>query len=306
MRCTYCGTELPEGALFCGECGRSAAPVAKRHARVQVPTVRPGEVHQSTGAIPVIAEAPAPAPAEQPTAWHWGEATTGQVHCEQCGATMDAGDIFCGECGAVSQAAARHFSQPRDTVVIERLLPVEEDSVEGIDDLVVPVAGDEPAIEDVVIAQDSVDEPAPLDEPVEVPVAPVSHSHALPFADVDDVEATRIIGRVKPGERFILQFSTGESSTVYGSGLVGRNPLPEPGEYFDQLVRVIDPSRSVSKTHLEFGQTDGEFWVLDRYSGNGTIVRQPDAPPVRCLPDKRYRLARGTRVEIGEQFFIVS
>ncbi|MCU1420969.1 MAG: hypothetical protein JWN36_620 [Microbacteriaceae bacterium] len=320
MRCTYCGTELPEGALFCGECGRSAAPVAKRHARVQVPTVRPGEVHQSTGAIPVVAEAPAvaapapaPAPVEQPTAWHWGEATTGQVRCEQCGATMDAGDIFCGECGAVSQAAARHFSQPRDTVVIERLLPVEEDpveedsaeedSTEGIDDLVVPVAGDEPAIEDVVIAQDSVDEPAPPEEPID---EPVSHSHALPFADVDDVEATRIIGRVKPGERFILQFSTGESSTVYGSGLVGRNPLPEPGEYFDQLVRVIDPSRSVSKTHLEFGQTDGDFWVLDRYSGNGTIVRQPDVPPVRCLPDKRYRLVRGTRVEIGEQFFIVS
>ena len=312
MRCTYCGTELPEGALFCGECGRSAAPAAKGHPRVQVPTVRPGEVHRSTGAIPVVAEVPAgdaiaaPQPAPEPSAWHWGEATTGQVLCEQCGATMDATDIFCGECGAVSQAAARHFSQPRDTVVIERLLPVEEDSLDGIDD----------RVEDVVIAEDSIDAPAPAPEPEPEPEPePVAdadepaagpHSHDLPFAESDDVEATRIIGRVKPGERFILQFSTGESSTVYGSGLVGRNPLPEPGEYFDQLVRVIDPSRSVSKTHLEFGQSDGAFWVLDRYSGNGTIVREPDAPPVRCLPDKRYRVVRGTRVEIGEQFFIVS
>jgi hypothetical protein len=319
VRCTYCGTELPDGALFCGECGRSVAPVTKRVARVQVPTVRPGDVHQSTGAVPVVPQPhdagaedagvdAAPQPLAQPTAWHWGEATTGQARCDQCGATMDAGDIFCGECGAVSQAAARHFSQPRDTVVIERLLPVEEDSLEGIDDRVVeePLLEQsevgEPAIEALVIAEDSVDEPAPSEQPA----VPVSHSHALPFAEVDDVEATRIIGRVKHGERFILQFSTGESSTVYGTGLVGRNPLPEPGEYVDQLVRVIDPSRSVSKTHLEFGQTDGVFWVLDRYSGNGTIVRQPDVPPVRCLPDKRYRVVRGTRVEIGEQFFIVS
>jgi hypothetical protein len=127
-----------------------------------------------------------------------------------------------------------------------------------------------------------------------------------PFADLADLEATRIVALGRRGERYVLQFSTGESSTVFGSGLVGRNPLPEPGEYFDQLVTVIDPSRSVSKTHLEFGQESGSFWVMDRYSGNGTIVREPDAPPVRCQPERRYRVTRGTRVEMGEQFFIVS
>lgn len=108
------------------------------------------------------------------------------------------------------------------------------------------------------------------------------------------------------GESFTLQFSTGESFTVRGTGLVGRNPKAEPGEFFDQIVRVIDPSRSVSKTHLEFGQTDGEFWVHDRYSGNGTIIHNPNTNPVRCRPEKRYRTARGARIEIGEQFFMVS
>ncbi|WP_327055766.1 FHA domain-containing protein [Glaciihabitans sp. GrIS 2.15] len=103
-----------------------------------------------------------------------------------------------------------------------------------------------------------------------------------------------------------MQFSTGESFTVYGSGLIGRNPRSEPGEYFDQLVRVLDPSRSVSKVHLQFGQEAGRFWIMDRFSGNGTIVREPESEPVRCQPEKRFRLARGTRVDIGEQFFIVS
>lgn len=108
------------------------------------------------------------------------------------------------------------------------------------------------------------------------------------------------------GQSFVLQFSTGESFTVTGSGLIGRSPRPEPGEYFDHLLRLQDPSKSVSKTHLEFGQEAGVFWVKDRYSGNGTVVREPDSRPIRSLPERRYHLVRGSRVDIGEQFFIVS
>jgi pSer/pThr/pTyr-binding forkhead associated (FHA) protein len=108
------------------------------------------------------------------------------------------------------------------------------------------------------------------------------------------------------GERYVLQFSTGESVVVAGTGLVGRNPSPEPGEYVDELVAIFDVGKSVSKAHVEFGQESGRFWVSDRYSTNGTVVRQPDADPVRCEPGKRYMIARGSRVEIGEQFFIVS
>src|SRR5690606_7697591 len=107
-------------------------------------------------------------------------------------------------------------------------------------------------------------------------------------------------------ERFVLQFSTGESVIVTGAGLIGRTPVAQPGEYFDQLVAIFDAGKSVSKTHLEFGQDDGRFWVSDRYSTNGSIVRQPDVPPKRCEPGRRYFVSRGTRVDIGEQFFVVS
>ena len=129
-------------------------------------------------------------------------------------------------------------------------------------------------------------------------------SHAEPFGG--DLEATRIVRSHQAGERFILQFSTGESVSVYGSGLVGRNPHPEPGEHFDHVVRIVDATRSVSKTHLEFGQESGAFWIKDRFSGNGTVVREPDVRPVRALPDHRHRVVRGSRVDMGEQFFVVS
>jgi hypothetical protein len=36
------------------------------------------------------------------------------------------------------------------------------------------------------------------------------------------------------------------------------------------------------------------------------VLREPEASAVRCQPERRYRVARGSRIEIGEQFFIVS
>ena len=121
-----------------------------------------------------------------------------------------------------------------------------------------------------------------------------------------DLEKTRAVATGPAEERFVLQFSTGESVTVTGAGLVGRNPSSQPGEYVDQLVTIFDAGKSVSKTHLEFGQDSGRFWVSDRYSTNGSTVRQPDLEPKRCEPGRRYFVARGTRVDIGEQFFVVS
>jgi len=105
---------------------------------------------------------------------------------------------------------------------------------------------------------------------------------------------------------FLLQFSTGESALVTGTGLIGRSPVAQPGEFFDQLVPVHDPGRAMSKTHLEFGISDEQFWIVDRFSGNGTTITVPDtAAARRCDPGKRYFLPRGSRVDIGDQFFIV-
>lgn len=196
-----------------------------------------------------------------------------KIFCEQCGAAMSVGDIFCGECGHVSR-------------VITSLHPIVRDTAR-IDPVALPHVPRPPR----PLADDALDDEA-LDYKA------LDH--------IDDVEATRISAGRGRGERFVLQFSTGESVTVFGTGLAGRNPLPEPGEYFDHLVRVLDSTRSVSKTHLEFGQEAGEFWIRDRYSGNGSVVRAPEGPPYRCDPGKRYRISRGTRVDIGEQFFVVS
>jgi hypothetical protein len=212
------------------------------------------------------------------------------LRCEQCGGVLSADDIFCGECGYLSRTASDSFSRPRDTAVIQTLPP----------DSFLPAP---PAQGRAVQGGQAQGRPIPPRTP-STPPPVIANSFGLD--DHDDLEATRIVRKRPLGARFVLQFSTGESVTVHGTGLIGRNPQPEPAEFFDQLVRVFDPSKSVSKTHLEFGQEAGAFWIKDRFSGNGSVLREPDAKPILCHPDRRYRLERGARVDIGEQFFVVS
>lgn len=245
MTCSYCASELPAGALFCGECGRSVT------AKLTTTPLRSRAVRQPA-VTPVPPEpesiAPETTPAARPSA----------------------------PVAHVPSAVPRR--------------PVPE----------MPPAQPEPP------------KPASTRPPVApTPPPPPQDTAAIdpvPWAELEpmeiDLEETRIVRR--SGARFVLQFSTGESVSVAGTGLIGRNPIPEPGEFFDSIVVISDAGKSVSKTHLEFGQDAGTFWISDRFSGNGTTVREPEGAPRRCDAGKRYRIARGTRVDIGEQFFIVS
>ncbi|MGW8432551.1 FHA domain-containing protein [Curtobacterium citreum] len=140
------------------------------------------------------------------------------------------------------------------------------------------------------------------------PVLPPTGSATAPSSadDLDeDVEATRIVTKDTGRDPFVLHCSTGERVEVHGTGLLGRLPRPQPGERFDDLVTVHDPGKSVSKTHLELGRDGDDLWVSDRFSGNGTVIRHIDGSIRRCEPGRRYRVERGARVDIGEQFFLV-
>ena len=385
MTCRYCGTALPTGALFCGECGQPVTAAPEEPATgtsVIVPAARSvrNAGGSPTGAAEVVvadaddAARPAagfsiadlafssPGETSQPddddrdlpdgTPLDHDEAAEA-AHCPQCGEPMARGDVFCGECGFVvrtvtppsginlitlgefpadpdapSSGSVEHDADA--TTEVERLT----DALDGADafdqepdDSAEPVA-DEPAIDSLVVesapvvgAEGPADPDLDFDDPLpfsEQPVAPRAQGspRSRPIPDPfpwgaeqplrEDLEATRLVADSGSGTRYVLQFSTGESVTVAGSGLIGRNPSMQPGEYVDQLVPIFDAGKSVSKTHLEFGQEAGRFWVSDRYSTNGSVIRQPDAEPRRCDAGRRYFIARGTRVDVGEQFFVVS
>src|SRR5690554_5593873 len=90
MKCRFCDSDLPDRALFCGECGRAvvsasppsnsaAHPIVARPLTVAAPPPEPGAAI-STGVIRTVVDA-----------------------CEQCGSALAPTDIFCGECGFVAR-----------------------------------------------------------------------------------------------------------------------------------------------------------------------------------------------------------
>ena len=79
--------------------------------------------------------------------------------------------------------------------------------------------------------------------------------------------------------------------------LRGRNPATVADV---QLVRLVDPGRSVSKTHLQVGVEPSGVWVADRGSTNGTVVTLPDGAQVVCQVDRQVRLRVGATVVLGD------
>ena len=189
--------------------------------------------------------------------------------------------MFCGDCGrstsATPESRRRPDPRPGDTTAIER--PSRRNS--GV--VSIPVHGFRSAT-----------------------AIPEAATTELRPAEVSGRSATGPVPPVTTAPRFVLAFSTGETRTVFGTGLIGRKPLPQPGEAFDHLVQIADRTLSVSKTHLEFGEHDGVMWIADRFSGNGTIVRRPDDGALRCEPGRRYHVPRGSSVELAQHSFTVA
>lgn len=380
MSCRHCGAPLPDGAMFCGECGRSvssavtSASSASRRPAAPVPVVLP------RAAPPEDADAPSDARRESVETRDAGESGRGDAEAgdtaridpgalaglrravssadaavdAEAGPGADAAvgatpDVDAGvdpevgpdadpDAGATPDAEARAAAPPApvgrldsvpDAVVgsepealVEPRRRYEARARPELADRVEPEAEPEwvaPPVEPVEPVH-----PEPELEPQPVRVEPglarvepkpartepervTAAASASPGPDLPvDLERTRVTRPAEGPTRFVLQFSTGESISVTGSGLVGRNPSAEPGEFVDHLVTVFDAGKSVSKAHLEFGQESGRFWVSDRFSTNGTVIRPAEQEPRRCEPGRRYFVDRGTRVDVGEQFFVVS
>ena len=192
--------------------------------------------------------------------------------CEVCKNELFEGALFCGECGtSVTAHTAASTVRPSDTEVIPRFF---YDPHDPHDELA--------------------DDELPNDE-----VAPVTA--------LVGIEAVLVELMVEPpNPLFTLTLSTGESLDVSTNGLIGRMPQPDAGEVFGHLIVLADPARSVSKTHVEFGIEGDQLWVVDRNSGNGSIIRESGKVPRRAQPGQRYLVSRGTRIDMGDQYLLIT
>lgn len=108
-----------------------------------------------------------------------------------------------------------------------------------------------------------------------------------------------------PGARtWRLRFSNGDEVYIWGTGLIGREPRIA-GEQPTHLVTVDDPTETVSRVHLAFGQNEGRLWVQDLGSTNGTTIHR-GTERVDCEGRRAYPLVPGSIVEMGKLYFLVS
>ncbi|RLP76084.1 hypothetical protein D9V32_07980 [Mycetocola tolaasinivorans] len=100
------------------------------------------------------------------------------------------------------------------------------------------------------------------------------------------------------GERFDVA-----RPTVLGRGPEGHG-LTESidNEQDPQLIRVDDPDRSISRTHLILGVYDGELWAADTASGNGSVLVYPDGNSYPMAAWTRYVVDPGSTIRFGDRW----
>lgn len=258
MLCIVCQSDLPEGALFCGECG-SAVTATQQMAAV----IEPGSVAEAVAKSRAAREKERASDRENRPAGEHEKAAEGDL-----------------EKGLEKDLETRIVPRIDDEDLVALFGEPAGEPVEA------PRFADEVAVE-MTARQES---------PAETGVVSGAETGPQRFTDTDELASLA---------NFTVTLESGESVIVHENALLGRMPQPAEGEYFEHLIVVVDPSRSVSKTHLELGIDGTSIWISDRNSGNGSIVREPGVVPRRAQPGTRYEIVRGTRIDIGDQHIFI-
>ena len=91
----------------------------------------------------------------------------------------------------------------------------------------------------------------------------------------------------------------GEELDLSDVVLLGRDPSPGATENTASLVRVADPERSVSKTHLKLEVLGGVLMATDRGSTNGSAIVSSDGSTTAMEPGVATEVPAGCAVRFG-------
>jgi hypothetical protein len=146
---------------------------------------------------------------------------------------------------------------------------------------------------------------APVFFPVSVPGLPVQApvTDETPVVDapptVDDATRASVGRRSAPAWRLTLP--DGQQALVEQTTLVGRDPALNPDWSSALLLPIIDPNKTVSKTHAALELTaSGQLVVHDLNSTNGVYLGYPDADDRTVEPESPALVEHGAELSFGE------
>jgi uncharacterized RDD family membrane protein YckC len=176
--------------------------------------------------------------------------------------------------------------------------PVQQQPVRPTPPPVSPVAPVRPPAQED-LTQRAPMPPRPQPQPVQQPEperdsAPIDMTRTHLSRPLSPAAVTTVVLEVEGGERYVVDTKA----------LVGRNPqAPDVSGWI--LIKVDDPTRSVSKTHAELGVDTAGLWLTDRGSTNGTVVSAPGLPPRVAEPGARVRVPVGSTIHVGDRRVVV-
>ena len=111
----------------------------------------------------------------------------------------------------------------------------------------------------------------------------------------------------RPANGPSVKMPDGRVLTIRGPIIVGRAPMPRPGDEAAVCVAIADGE--LSKTHCVFGVelVNGDLlaWVEDMFSTNGSAIAAPGRPPVVVEPGSRVYAKLPATLEIGATRLVV-
>lgn len=137
---------------------------------------------------------------------------------------------------------------------------------------------------------------------------PVAAQVSATEDDTRGADATRRVAMPREAPpSLVITFDDGQSWTLALVNIVGRSPSAsvEEGDQV-QLIRIDDPTQSVSKNHARICVEDDGVRVIDQHSTNGTAVVLPDGERVPVDPESGIVVPADSVVEIGELSFTIS
>ena len=132
--------------------------------------------------------------------------------------------------------------------------------------------------------------PPPFGQPAVPPAAPVA-----PAPDAAVPAASAVHGP------FRLSGPGGFEVLLTVPIVVGRDPVASGVRHADaRPVAVIDPARSVSKTHAVIDARTGVVTVIDLHSTNGVRVQPPSGEIFELAPGAPTEVVAGSTLYLGE------
>jgi hypothetical protein len=199
--------------------------------------------------------------------------------------------------GDLSERSAGKVPAAEGAVTVESL---PDPSFEDLFAASAPSAGDPDELEPVAAAhierahfgEEHVDE-AEVDE-AEVEETETDNENAKVLAFPLDPQ------RRETEPTWVLTMANGTVLAIDHALVLGRNPQLPPGMPGAEAVVVVDPERSVSKTHAIVEARDGDLWVTDLASTNGTRMGFTPGEWIRCEPGVATKIERRCQLRFGK------